>query len=200
MAANRVRVWVQRFADRDGLVLQWFDPDTGKRKSKSTGTSDPADAEARRSDLEYELNHGKYQESSQLDWEQFRQLFENEHLPGLREKTRLKYTTVLDVFEQIINPKKLRSVNERVISAFVTGMRARKRPRDRVGLAPMTIRNYLVTLKTALGWAVEQKLLPTVPNFPAIKVPKKKPQPIPGEAFERLLEHAPDDHWRAYLL
>jgi integrase len=200
MVANRVRVWAQRFTDREALVLQWFDPDTGKRKSKGAGTSDVDEAEALRADLEYELNHGKYQKPSRLDWEQFRQLFEDEYLPGLREKTRLKYTTVLDVFEQIINPKKLQSVNERVISAFVAGMRTRKRPRERVGLAPMTIRNYLVTLKTTLGWAAAQKLLPAVPSFPAIKVPKKKPQPIPSEAFERLLEHAPDDHWRSYLL
>jgi integrase len=57
-----------------------------------------------------------------------------------------------------------------------------------------------VALKTALGWAVEQKLLPDVPNFPAVKVPKKKPQPIPAEAFDRLLDQSPDDFWRAYLL
>ena len=51
----------------------------------------------------------------------------------------------------------------------------------------MTVKNYLVALKTALGWAVEQKLIPALPNFPTIKVPKKKPQPVAAEAFERLL-------------
>jgi hypothetical protein len=40
----------------------------------------------------------------------------------------------------------------------------------------LTIKNYLISLKTALGWAVEQKLLPSMPAFPTIKVPKKKPQ------------------------
>jgi integrase len=64
----------------------------------------------------------------------------------------------------------------------------------------MTIRNYLVALKTALGWAVDQKLLPSMPAFPAVVVPKKKPQPIPAEAFEKLLDKAPDDLWRAYLM
>jgi integrase len=63
----------------------------------------------------------------------------------------------------------------------------------------MTVKNYLVALKTALGWAVQQKLLPYVPNFPKIRVPKKKPQPIPAESFEKLLAKAPDDLWRAYL-
>jgi integrase len=64
----------------------------------------------------------------------------------------------------------------------------------------MTLKNYLVNLKTTLKWAVDQGFLPALPDFPKIKVPKKKPQPIPSEDFEKLLAQAPDDLWRAYLL
>jgi integrase len=198
--SKRVVVWVQHMGDRPHLVLQWHDPDTGARKSKSAGTCNPMEAEAKRADLEYELNHGHYQEPSWLDWQRFRELFEAEYLAGLRAKTRLKYTTVLDVFEQIINPVKLRTVNERTLSLFVKGMRERKTRKRTVSLAPMTMRNYLVALKTALAWAVGPKLLPGLPTFPEVKVPRKKPQPIPAESFEKLLAKAPDDLWRAYLL
>jgi integrase len=198
---NRINVWVQRFPDRPTLQLQWIDPETGRRKTKSAETDDPEKAERKRSDLEYELNHGTYQEASKLDWDRFRELFETEYLPGLRERTQEKYRTVLDVFEQIINPTKLRGITERTISLLVKGMRERTQPRNgKVGLAPMTMKNYLIALKSALGWAVDQKLLPALPKFPTIKVPKKKPQPIPVEAFEKLLQKAPDDLWRAYLL
>ena len=38
MPDERVTVWVQRFKDRQHLMLQWIDPDTGKRKSRSAGT------------------------------------------------------------------------------------------------------------------------------------------------------------------
>jgi integrase len=86
------------------------------------------------------------------------------------------------------------------VALFVKGMRERKRKGDKVGLAPWTVKNYLIALKTALGFAVEQKLLPGMPSFPTIKVPKKKPQPIPAESFEKLLAKAPDPFWRAYLL
>jgi integrase len=80
-------------------------------------------------------------------------------------------------------------------------MRQRKQPRNgRIGLAPVTMHNYLVCLKTALRWAIEQKLLSSLPSFPMIKVPKKKPQPVPVESFEKLLAKAPDELWRAYLL
>lgn len=39
-----------------------------------------------------------------------------------------------------------------------------------------------------------------MPKFPAVKVPKKKPQPVPSESFEKVLAKAPDAQTRAYLL
>src|SRR5207237_9010831 len=44
------------------------------------------------------------------------------------------------------------------------------------------------------------KLLPEGPAFPSVKVPKKNPQPIPAESFERLVAKAPDAVMRAFLL
>lgn len=58
MSEKRVIVSIQRFKDRESLMLQWIDPDTGKRKSKSAETNIPAVAEMKRTELEYELNHG----------------------------------------------------------------------------------------------------------------------------------------------
>ena len=66
MADKRISVWVQRFPDRDNLVLQWHDPDTGKRKSRSAGTADADQAEKARTDLEYELNHGLHKQASSM--------------------------------------------------------------------------------------------------------------------------------------
>lgn len=200
MSDKRIVVWTQRFKDRPSLVLQWFCPETGRRRSKSAGTDDEGKAEHARADLEYQLNHGLHHQGSKLDWNRFRELFEAEYLPGLRPRSREKYGTVLDVFEQIIAPSKLRAINERTISLFVKGMRERKHHGKKVGLAPHTMKNYLIALKSALGWAVEQKLLPELPAFPSIKCPKKKPQPIPTESFEKLLDKAPDEQWKAFLL
>src|SRR5262245_52393428 len=104
MAEKRVTVWVQRFKDRKHLMLQWTDPDTGKRKSKSAESNDPDQAETARADLEYELNHGKYQQASTMAWERFRELFEEEYLSNLRESTRLRYDDVFDLFEALCSP------------------------------------------------------------------------------------------------
>src|SRR5437868_4746353 len=71
MAEKRITVWVQHYADRPFLLFQWVDPETGKRKSKSAETNNPLEAEKKRSDLEYELNHGLHMEPSKVTWERF---------------------------------------------------------------------------------------------------------------------------------
>src|SRR5215467_3374948 len=97
MADKRIVVWVQRFKDRPALVLQWIDPDSGKRKSKSAETA----AEQKRADLEYELNNGLHKQAATISWERFRELFEEEYLSGKRPKTQRRYESVFDLFERL---------------------------------------------------------------------------------------------------
>jgi hypothetical protein len=68
MSDKRIHVRVQEFKDRPHLVLQWFDPDTGKRRSKSAGTADPEKAEAARVDHESDLNNGRYHDAGRMPW------------------------------------------------------------------------------------------------------------------------------------
>src|SRR5689334_12970701 len=126
MPEKRVTVWVQRFKDRPTLMLQWIDPETGKRKSKSAETADEKEAEGKRVDLEADLNNGRYVEASRITWEAFRELFEQEYVAGCRKNTRLNYLSTLDWFERICSPGRLSAVNERTLSAFVSGMRTTK--------------------------------------------------------------------------
>jgi integrase len=179
-------------------MLQWHDPATGKRKSRSAETCNPLEAEKKRADLEYELNHGLYTEPSRMTWETFRDLFEVEYVAGLRPNSRRNHQNTLDLFEQLCSPGRLHGITERTVSAFAAGMR--KRPtRGREGMAPSTMAVHLEFLHTALSWAAGQKLIPFVPKFPTVKVPKKDPQPVPAETFERLLAKA-DPQMHAYLL
>src|SRR5262249_8914225 len=116
MADKRVAVWICRFKDRRALMLQWKDPDTGRTKSRSARTEDPKEADKARADLEYELNHGRYQEASRMSWERFRELFEHEYVAPRRRNTRLNYGFTFDAFETICKPAKLRSISERTLS------------------------------------------------------------------------------------
>src|SRR5262249_38494121 len=165
MSANhskRVVVWVQHFADRPHLMLQWYDPDTGKRKSKSAETCNPAEAEDKRADLEADLNAGRYQEAANMSWERFRTLFEEQYAAARRDNTRRNHRVALDLFERVCNPTSLRSINERTISAFAAGLR--KLPGYNGGtMQPSTIKVRLQFLHTALQWAARQKLIPACP-------------------------------------
>jgi integrase len=141
----------------------------------------------------------------ELAWPQFRQRFEAEDLSGLRERTREKAGYVFDVFEEAMRPKRLREVTEETVSKFAAALRRRPVKKcgkltGQVGLSPWTIKDYLIAFKTALAWAVEQHLRPQLPALPAVKVPKKRPQPIADEEWQKLLAAAPDQRWRAYLL
>jgi integrase len=196
---RRVVVWVQLFPDRPHLMLQWHDPETGKRKSKTAGTCNPLEAERARADLEYELNNGLHQGGARMSWEKFRELFEAEHVAPLRPATRRNYAAALDTFERHCSPKRLDLVTTRTVSAYAAALRSAPTC-GRPGAAASTVRVRLQFLRTALRWAVEQELLAKAPRFLRVKVPDRKPQPVALEVFERLLEKAPDATMRAFLL
>jgi integrase len=200
MSERRIIVWVQRFKDRDSLMLQWVDPDTGKRKSKSAETHIPALAEMKRTELEYELNHGLHQEASRMSWETFRELYEREHVAALRLNSRENYKASFDLFERLCNPTSLRSLSSRMVSAFNAAM-LRALTRGREGMKASTRNLYLQLLRTALRWAVDQELIPRCPKFPKVDLDGKLPQPVPAESFERIYAKADGDApMQAYLL
>jgi integrase len=199
MPDKRIHVWVTHFIDRTHLVLQWTDPDTGRKKSKTAGTSDPTVAEAKRIDLESDLNNNRHAEASRMTWERFRELFEDEYVAGGRKNTQKNFGRSLDLFEEICKPARLANVTARTISQFVAGLR-RQRGRTRGSVTmPSTIKVWLQFLHTALAWAHGQKLINEVPAFPEIKVPDKAPQPVPVESVDKVLEKA-DPEMRAFML
>jgi integrase len=200
MQEKRVRVWVQRFKGRPTLMLQWHCPETGRRKSKSAGTSDPERAEAARVDLEADLNAGRYAEASRMTWERFRELFEEEYLPNCRPRTREVYANAFDLFEKVCGTPPLRSITARTVSAFTAGLRKLPGRGGAPGMQPLTVKVRLQFLRTALAWAARQGLIPAAPAFPCVKVPKRKPQPVPVESVERLLDKADDPDLRVFLM
>lgn len=192
MERTRIRVWVTKFGDRPFLQLQYIDPVTGKKKTRSAGTADPQIADDKRGDLEADLNAGRHADPSRLSWQAFRELYTAEHLSGTRPATQTSYTAGLDLFTRLTSPTTLRGVSERTISAFVASLR-------RDDYLPSSIHVYLSYLHAALAWARRQKLIPAVPDFPLVKVPRKRPQPVPEELTERLLAAATLQQ-RAFLL
>jgi integrase len=207
--SDRTRVYVREYRGRGSYVLEWKDPITRVRRFKTTaiacgGRRNRAEAERAAGDWEDELNSGAVG-SKKITWEKFRDLYEDQKLPGLAEGTRDKVNDVFNRFEREINPKYLSDVTEARLSHFVTLLRARR-------LAEDTIRSILAHIKSALSWAVEQKLLSRLPSFPKLRRVKKssgapmKGRPTTAEEFDRMIAavpavvgpaRAPD--WERYL-
>src|SRR5262249_38316269 len=141
------------------------------------------------------------QRASRMTWERFRELFEEQYLLGARPNTQKNFGSMLDHFERICNPHNLRSINEAMLSRFKAGLfKLPGRKRGSESMMASTIAVRVQFLHTVLSWAVQQKILAELPTFPTVKVPKKDPQPVPLESFERLLSKAEDAEMRAFLL
>jgi integrase len=193
MSDKCITVYVLQQKDRPFLKLEWIEPETGRRRSKSAKTADPAEAEKARADLEYELNHGLHREPSKMPWETFRELYEEEKLAGTRQATRNKAGYVFDWFERLACPQTLGQVTERTISRYATRLREE-------GMKAATIQGHLAYLRAALRWAADQRLIPVAPKVVMPKVPKKSIiRKVTAEEFERLLAIVPDDCWAAFL-
>ena len=198
---KRVRVWVQVFRDRSTLQLQWTDPDSGKRRTQSAETADAAEAEQARSDLEYEINNGLHHDTSRMSWETFRESFEHEYLSGCRENTRSGYKVTFDTFERLCHPQSLRAITARTLSAFVGSLRKLPGRSEGQTFKASTIAIRLEQMGAALRWAVKQGLIPKAPELPANPVPRKRPQPVPEEKVQRLLDATGKDRQlKAFLL
>ncbi len=197
----RTTVRVQRFADRPALQLQWICPASGRTRTRSARTGDPVEAERARADLEYELNHGLHKEGSRITWESFRESFEVEYLPGVRPRTAGQYLVVFDHFERICQPGTMEGISARTLSQFLVGLRQvpGRGPGGKNGMQPSSLAVRLEYLRSALAWAQRQGMLAAVPNFPEVKVPRRRPQPVAADHFETLFLAAQTPHLRAFL-
>lgn len=212
MSERTITVWVSRFPDRATFQLQWLDPISGRKRTKSSGVRDTGkardrkDADAKARELEQLLRRGVAALPSELSWESFRERYENEHAASLAKDTAAKIGTVCNFIEEHLNPRRLHDLTDERISRLALILREQKKSES-------TIKSYMGQLKAMLRWAVAQKLLPACPTIPTIRRAKKssgetpmKGRPITGEEFDRMLAAVPavvgEDAaaaWRHYL-
>ncbi|QDU60444.1 site-specific tyrosine recombinase XerD [Planctomycetes bacterium Pan216] len=195
---ERTRVWIQQRKGRT-LALEWHDPTTGKRRTKSTGTNDWRAAEQQRAELEVDLNRGVDVGAGQMRWSRLRELYETEKLIETSPTNQKRAIDVFDSFESHVKLTTINSVTERTIAAYVATLRERN-------LSPFTIQLHLRYLRAILRWAYKRQYLVRVPTIEMPPVPKaisrkkiRAAANITGEVFDRLLAACPNDGWRLFL-
>ena len=188
---DTIKVKVTKYGDRKNWMMYYDCPLSGKRVTRSTGKTAKRQAERVAAVWEDELKTGRYKPNSNVTWEEFRERYETEVLPGLADNTYNTVGSVFNAIERICTPKKLSNLTAERLSHFQKVLRSgESRPRSEA-----TIRTYLAHLKAALKWAVEMGMLTGVPT---IKMPKRakgqkvmKGRPITREEFERMLDKVP---------
>jgi integrase len=188
-----IKVSVVEFGDRKHFQLQYKDPITGRKKTKSSGVvksdlkRDRTAAEREAAKWEAELREGRYHAPNRITWEEFRDRYETEKLPSLADGTADRAGAALNWVETILNPSKLADLTEERLSHFQAKMRD-------AGLKEATIAGNLAHLRSALKWDKSMKMLHTIPT---VQMPKRakgsrmmKGRPITTEEFERMIKAA----------
>jgi len=186
-----VKVSVVEFADRPNYMLQWSDPLTGKRKTRtSTVERDGTKAAEKRAwseagVLQEKLREGAYAATPEkLTWAAFRERYQAEALAALTDGTQENNCNTFGLLERLVSPARLADLTATRLSGFQAKLRE-------LGRREATIKKHLGVVLTALRWARRQKLIREVPE---IDMPKRakagkamKGRPITGEEFDRML-------------
>ncbi|MEI7932879.1 MAG: hypothetical protein WCI21_07480, partial [Alphaproteobacteria bacterium] len=90
---GEIKVYVVEFGDRPCYQLQWRDPNTQRKRTKTTSVKRTGLAregklvERLAAELESQLRAGAGGLPSRLRWAEFRERYEREVVPGLAPKT-----------------------------------------------------------------------------------------------------------------
>lgn len=77
-------------------MLRWTDPVSGKRKTKTSGTTNQRKVERLAGELENELRAGNMIIPSEITWAEFLERFKSEKLARMPETSQTAYTVALD--------------------------------------------------------------------------------------------------------
>lgn len=194
-ATQPIKVYVIDYGKaRKYLVLQWIDPTTGKRRSKSAKTSKRREAGLAAAELEKALNAAMPTGDGRLPFGDFVLLYDQAHLTSLAPASRYRSLSVLSIFRETIAPETVGQITSASVLRFVAAIRAHGSPKKTAGkgkgVSETTIRGYLATLRAALAWAKDAGHLAEVPTMPKVARATKsraKGRPLTNAEFVAML-------------
>ena len=186
--ADEINVIVVDY-NRKFLVLQYVDPVTGKRKTKSAKTANRKQAEKLAIEWQTELRHGLYKEPSKLTWSEFIERYDSEYMQTeMRKSSQERVHSTFSVIRDLMSPQRLQQITSQWVTQF------RLKASD--GRESDTVNLHLRNLKAALNWAKSQKMVAEVPEIKQSKKTKSSKQmkgrPITAEEFDRIIDKVPD--------
>ncbi len=176
--SEEIKVTVVKVGDNRPLSLRWIDPTTHVRKFKSATDPQPAGGRAGRGKAGSRLEGRQEVNSPKMPWQDFAVRYTESELPGKSVNTRQQVETVFNHLERICSPRRLGDVNESALLTWQQTLRAE-------GKREATLASYRSHLRAILAWAVRQKYLPRLPEFPDKPKVTKGESPAKGRAISK---------------
>ncbi|MBW3597693.1 MAG: site-specific integrase [Planctomycetes bacterium] len=191
---EEIKVSVVEFGDRKFYMMQWRDPLTGRKQTKSTKIlrtgkkRERREAERVAGEHEKALQSGQFKPPSKTTWGEFRNRYEDEVLTSKADGTFSKVSGVFNALEDVLNladDTRLAALTDDRLSGYQSALRKAGRSED-------TIKGHLAHLKAALRWAAEVGIISKPPK---VRMPSRtkgggklmKGRPVTAEEFERML-------------
>ena len=207
MNRDDIQVRIVKFGDRPNWQLQWTDPASGRKRTRSSGIKradkgrDHRAVVSTATRLEIELRDGRRVQRPKIRWAEFRARHKNEVQRLQAKETARKTETVFNLVESHLHPARLTDLTAEALSRWTAALAETR--------ATSTVAGYCARLHAALQWTLDMGLLVDVPKMTARRLAKTdklmKGRPIVLEEHERMLqaarivgkERAPD--WRLFL-
>lgn len=179
-------------------LVQWRDPVTRRKRTRSTGETQRQRAEIVRARIELQLEAGLPRDTL---WADAWSAYQAEEWPRLRPTTRSKLATMRRHCETAFNPATIASIGPQHAARLAAHLRAK-------GNAEHTVAANVGLLRRFLRWCVDRELLPRCPQIRvATHLPSRgKGRAVTGEEFERMMAAVPQvvgeeraDGWRHLL-
>lgn len=183
--SDDIKVSIVRRGDRTNYTLQYRDPVTGKRYSRSAGTPREREAMRAASEWEAELRASSRKPSPKMGWQSLVDLYDETKLGEVRKGTRKKAMTTLTAFKAAASPRLASHLTSDTVRTFVAALRKK-------GRTPATVASHLRHLKAFARWAYQEGCLSELPRIePSSRGSRMKGRPITTEEFERMLAAVP---------
>ena len=186
--SDEITVKVHSYGPDRPFSLVYFDPVSGKKKAKSSGTDDWREAERLAGELEKELRSGRYVPPSRITWADFRKRYEKEKGLALSEKTMLTFKSAANHLERVLNPNRLASLTTAVMSDFRNKLLSGDPAKDWNPIGETAVDTYLRHLKAALRWAEGMGLVAKAPKIQAGNPKAARSRDVTTEEYERMLQ------------
>lgn len=160
-----IKVYVIDFG-RTYLYLQWTDPATGQKKTRSSKKTNRREAEREAAKVEDQLNQRRNLADGSMHWSDFRNYLTDRKLSGMADASEKQIDSILNQFEKSQRPKFVRDIHTAALSDHIAWLRDKGRAED-------TIKSHMRHLKLVARWAFDEGLLADVPKIPRIPRARK---------------------------